>query len=57
MCPSQMSGRVLAAPLGDGTRTRGMRMPRMNDSAAASISFGLASEIMPASATIVTSGS
>ena len=34
-----------------------MRMPRMNDRPAASISFWLASEIMPASATIVTSGS
>jgi hypothetical protein len=32
-------------------------MPRMNDSPAASIAFWFASEIMPASATTVTSGS
>ena len=32
-------------------------MPRMNDSPAASMAFWLASEIMPASATTVTSGS
>ena len=31
-------------------------MPRMNDSPAASIAFWFASEIMPASATTVTSG-
>jgi hypothetical protein len=35
----------------------GMRMPRMNDSPAASIALLLASEIMPASATMVTSAS
>ena len=34
-----------------------MRAPRMNDSPAASIARWLASEIMPASATTVTSGS
>ena len=32
-------------------------MPRMNDSPAASMAFWFASEIMPASATTVTSGS
>jgi hypothetical protein len=32
-------------------------MPRMNDSPAASMSFWFASQTMPASATIVTSGS
>ena len=32
-------------------------MPRMNDSPAASIAFWFASEIIPASATTVTSGS
>ena len=32
-------------------------MPRMNDSSAASMAFMFASEIMPASATTVTSGS
>jgi hypothetical protein len=32
----------------------GIRMPRMDDSPAASVSFWLVSEMMPASATIVT---
>jgi hypothetical protein len=49
--------RVLAPPLGDPVRNVRIRIPRMNDSPAASTAFWFASEIMPASATTVTSGS
>jgi hypothetical protein len=50
---------MLASPLGHdvGEGTSGIFIPRMNDGPAASIAFWFASEIIPASATTVTSGS
>jgi hypothetical protein len=47
---------VLAAPLVHDVGTSGIFMPKMNDKPAASIAFWFASEIIPASATTVTSG-
>jgi hypothetical protein len=47
---------MLTTPLVDRVGTWPIRAPRMNDNPASSIAFWLAAEIMPASATIVTSG-
>jgi hypothetical protein len=46
---------VLLLPVGDDPRDVGILTAMMNDSPAASIAFRFASEIIPASATTVTS--